>query len=210
MTLAEFKTYIYRRARTDATSYPAANNVVDLNSANRYYLSMVRDYTDNFLPTDWTTSDLSTGTATPVFDANFHELIPLRVSHQLCMDNDRKNAPALWQELQLLENQFKNFYGSRNYRICTITVASPGVITRKDHGLTSGDRVIFSTSGALPTGLTANTWYWVVSNNMTEDNFCVSATRNGTPINTSSTQSGTHWFSADKLKRITPVQENNR
>lgn len=210
MTLSEFKTYIYRRARTDATSYQAATNVVDLNLANRWALSLIRDYTDNFLPTDWTTSDLSTGTATPVFDANFHEIIPLRVSYQLSMDGDRKNATSLWQELQVMQEEFKKFYGSRNYRICTITIASPGVITRKNHGLQSGDRVIFSTSGALPTGLTANTWYWVVSNNMTEDDFCVSATKNGTPINTSSSQSGTHWFAADKLKRLTGAYEDNR
>lgn len=210
MTLADFKTYIYRRARTDATSYPAATNVVDLNLANRWALSLVRDYTDNFLPTDWTTSDLSTGTATPVFDANFHEIIPLRVSYQLTKDGDRNNANSLWEELQLMQEEFKKFYGSRNYRICTITIASPGVITRKTHGLQTGDRIILSTSGALPTGLTANTWYWVVSNNMTEDDFCVSATRNGTPINTSSTQSGTHWFSADKLKRLTGAYEDNR
>lgn len=210
MTLSEFKTYIYRRARTDATSYPAANNVVDLNLANRWALSLIRDYTDNFLPTDWTISDLSTGTATPVFDADFHEIIPLRVSYQLSMDGDRKNATSLWQELQVLQEEFKKFYGSRNYRICTITIASPGVVTRKNHNLQSGDRVIFSTSGALPTGLTANTWYWVVSDNMTEDDFCVSATKNGTPINTSSSQTGTHWFAADKLKRLSGAYENNR
>lgn len=210
MTLSEFKTYIYRRARTDAASYPAANNVVDLNLAYRWALSLIRDYTDNFLITDWTTSDLSTGTATPIFDANFHEIIPLRVSYQLCMDGDRKNATSLWQELQVLQAEFTKFYGSRNYRICTITIASPGVITRKEHGLQAGDRVIFSTSGTLPTGLTANVWYWVVSDNMTQDDFCVSSTRNGTPIDTSSSQSGTHWFAVDRLKRLTPNVENNR
>lgn len=210
MNLAEFKTYIYKRAREDANSYPAANNVVDLNNANRWALSLIRDYTDNFLPTDWTTSDLSTGAATPVFDSNFHEIIPLRVSYQLCKDADRANANSLFQELQIMENQLKLYYGSKNYRICTITIASPGVITRKNHGLLQGDRVIFSTSGTLPTGLTANVWYWVVSDNMTQDNFCVASTRDGVPINTSSSQTGTHWFSADKLKRLTPSYESNR
>lgn len=210
MTLAEFKTYIYRRATTNSTDYPAANTVVDLNAANRYYLSCIQDTTDNFLSTDWTTSDLSTGTATPVFDARFHELIPLRVSYQLSNDADKPRARNMFTELLQLENQFRLFYGARNFRICTITIASPGVITRKNHGIKSGDRVIFSTSGSLPTGLTANTWYWVVSNNMTVDDFCVSATKGGTPINTSSSQSGTHWFASDTIKGISASIENNR
>lgn len=210
MTLSEFKTYIYRRTSTNSTDYPAANTVVDLNAANRYYLSIIQDQTDNFLSTDWTTSDLSTGTATPVFDARFHELIPLRVSYQLSNDSDKSRAKNMFTELMQLENSFKLFYGSRNYRICTITIASPGVITRKNHSLQSGDRVIFSTSGALPTGLTANTWYWVVSDNMTDDNFCVSATRGGTPVNTSSSQSGTHWFAVDKQLGMKTSYQNNR
>lgn len=210
MTLSEFKTYIYRRASTNSTDYPAANTVVDLNAANRYYLSLIQDVTDNFLSTDWTTSDLSTGTATPIFDARFHELVPLRVSFQLSNDADKPRARNMFVELQQLENQFRLFYGSRNYRICTITIASPGVISRKNHGLQSGDRVIFSTSGSLPTGLTANTWYWVVSDNMTNDDFCLSSTKNGTPINTSSSQSGTHWFAVDKPQRMQGGYQNNR
>lgn len=210
MTLSEFKTYIYRRASTNSTDYPAANTVVDINAANRFYLSLIRDNTDNFLPTDWTTSDLSTGTATPVFDSNFHELIPLRVSYQLSNDADKVRARNMFAELMQLESSFKLFYASRNYRICTITIASPGVITRKNHGFRNGDRVIFSTSGSLPTGLTANTWYYVVSNNLTEDDFSVSSTKNGTPINTSSSQSGTHWVAGDRNKGFRTEVINDR
>jgi microcystin-dependent protein len=73
---------------------------------------------------------------------------------------------------------------------CTISIASPGVITKTAHGLVVGERIYFTTTGALPTGLAANTMYYVVSS--ATDTFTVSATSGGTAINTSGSQSGTH------------------
>lgn len=74
----------------------------------------------------------------------------------------------------------------------TVTIASPAVFTLTAHGLVAGDAVYFTTTGALPTGLTANTLYYVISAGLTSDNFQVSATRGGAAVNTSGTQSGTH------------------
>lgn len=73
----------------------------------------------------------------------------------------------------------------------TVTIASPGVFTLNSHGLSVGDVVAFATTGALPTGLTANTLYFVktVPNANT---FTVSATPEGSVINTTGSQSGTH------------------
>jgi hypothetical protein len=73
---------------------------------------------------------------------------------------------------------------------CTISNASPAVITKTAHGLENGMAVTFSTTGALPTGLTAGTIYYVI--NKTDDTFNVSATSGGSAINTSSAGSGTH------------------
>ncbi len=73
----------------------------------------------------------------------------------------------------------------------TITIASPGVITKIAHGLTIGRKIIFSTTGALPTGLTAGTEYYVKAV-PDADTFTVSATPTGTAIATTGTQSGTH------------------
>lgn len=73
----------------------------------------------------------------------------------------------------------------------TITVASPGVVTWTAHGLAVNTPVVFTTTGALPTGLTAGTTYYVKTV-LSADTFTVSATAGGTVINTSSTQSGTH------------------
>ena len=74
----------------------------------------------------------------------------------------------------------------------TVTIASPGVFTLTAHGFTVGSVVYFSTTGALPTGLTAGTTYYVVSAGLTADAFEVSTTIGGTAVNTSGTQSGTH------------------
>jgi microcystin-dependent protein len=85
----------------------------------------------------------------------------------------------------------------------TVTIASPGVVTLTSHGLAEGDAVYFTTTGALPTGLTANTTYYVKYVNA--NTFQLASTRTatassgaaasfttGTAINTSGTQSGTH------------------
>jgi microcystin-dependent protein len=73
----------------------------------------------------------------------------------------------------------------------TVTIASPGVFTLTAHGLVLGDQVYLTTTGALPTGLSANTIYYVVST-PTANTFTLSATRGGSAINTSGSQSGTH------------------
>jgi hypothetical protein len=78
----------------------------------------------------------------------------------------------------------------------TITIASPGVVTWTAHGLTDGAKVAFSTTGALPTGLTAATTYYVV--NSAANTFQVAATLGGAAINTSGTQSGVHTSGAAK------------
>lgn len=72
----------------------------------------------------------------------------------------------------------------------TITIASPGVVTLNAHGLSNGDRIRLATTGALPTGLSANTDYFVL--NAATNTFQLSATQGGTAINTTGTQSGTH------------------
>jgi len=74
----------------------------------------------------------------------------------------------------------------------TVTIASPAVFSYTAHGLAAGDKVIFSTTGALPTGLTAGTTYFVISSGLTANAFEVSTTDGGSAVNTSGTQSGTH------------------
>lgn len=83
----------------------------------------------------------------------------------------------------------------------TVTIASPGVITCTAHGLTVGRRVGFTTTGALPTGITASTIYYVQSV-PTADTLTLSATSGGAVINTSGSQSGTHTLIKDPTPKF--------
>jgi hypothetical protein len=78
----------------------------------------------------------------------------------------------------------------------TMTIASPAVVTwgvaGKGHGLVAGSPFKFSTTGALPTGVTAGTQYYVISTGLTETTFQFSASNGGSAVNSSGSQSGTH------------------
>lgn len=74
----------------------------------------------------------------------------------------------------------------------TITIASPAVVSWTGHGLVAGQSLSFSTSGALPTGITAGTQYFVIAAGLGANSFEISATKGGAAINTSGSQSGTH------------------
>lgn len=82
----------------------------------------------------------------------------------------------------------------------TMTIASPCVVSFTGHGLTLNDIVKFSTTIALPTGITAGTPYYVISAGLTADAFQISASQGGSGVNTSGTQSGVHT-----LIKITPT-----
>ena len=106
----------------------------------------------------------------------------------------------------------------------TITIAAPGVVTLTAHGLATGDSLYLTTTGALPTGLTANTRYWVVK--VDADTFSLATTLAnalaGTKITTSGSQSGVHTavqnsygvgdgsttFNLPNLKGVVPVGKN--
>jgi len=75
---------------------------------------------------------------------------------------------------------------------CTMTIASPAVVSETGHGYAAGDKILFRTTGALPTGVTAGTVYFVIAAGLGADDFQFSATSGGSAINTSGTQSGTH------------------
>ena len=73
----------------------------------------------------------------------------------------------------------------------TITIAAPGTVTVA-YNITDLTPITFQTTGALPTGLTPGTIYYVRG---TSSAFNVSATPTGALITTSGTQSGVHSIS---------------
>lgn len=74
--------------------------------------------------------------------------------------------------------------------LTSISQASPAVFTKAAHGLSNGDTLVLSTSGALPSPLAAGTVYYVI--NKADDTFQVSTTSGGSAINTTDAGSGTH------------------
>jgi hypothetical protein len=82
-------------------------------------------------------------------------------------------------------------YVSGSAATCTISVASPAVITRNSHGFTAGTVIKFTTTGSLPTGITDLTRYFVISTGLGLNSFQISAEPGGTAVVTTGTQSGT-------------------
>ena len=71
------------------------------------------------------------------------------------------------------------------YTNCTISNANPAVVTYNTHGKAAGDRVRFDAgSGVLPSGVTAGTFYYVLSSGLTANAFQFSATDGGGAIDT--------------------------
>ena len=67
---------------------------------------------------------------------------------------------------------------------CTISVASPAVVTLTAHGLIANQGVVFGGSGTLPTGITAGPTYYVSATGLATDTFQISATIGGLSVDT--------------------------
>ncbi len=74
----------------------------------------------------------------------------------------------------------------------TLPIGTPLIIPKPDHGLDIGDRVRFTTTGTLPTGITVGTDYYILAAGFTVDAFKISTTPIGAPIATSGAQDGVH------------------
>lgn len=101
------------------------------------------------------------------------------------------------------------FYATNYYSTATVTItnATPGVVTHTAHGLQTGNRLQLTTTGTLPTGLTASTTYWVIK--IGADSYWLATTlanaAAGTKIATSSAGSGVHTAVACQIT-VGPVK----
>lgn len=73
----------------------------------------------------------------------------------------------------------------------SITINSPAVVGHSGHVLPEGEPVFLTTTGALPTGLSPSTTYYVKTP-VAGSSYNLSLTPGGAAINTSGTQSGIH------------------
>lgn len=77
---------------------------------------------------------------------------------------------------------------------CTVSVASPAVVTMNGHGLVAGNSFKFvapASPGTLPAGIDNTTTYYVLSDGLTANTFRFSATLNGTPVDVTLAGTGT-------------------
>jgi hypothetical protein len=78
---------------------------------------------------------------------------------------------------------------------CTISSATPAVITKSDHRMQSGAIITFSSTGTLPSGISAGEEYFVMAAGLTNNTFQITATFGSTTaVNTTSVGSGTHSY----------------
>lgn len=98
-------------------------------------------------------------------------------------------------EISVRSRHYRNVTGlvklSARSATVTMTQASPCVVTDTGHKYAEGQSIILTTTGALLTGLTAGATVYVKSP-VAGVSYNLSATRGGTAINTTGTQSGTH------------------
>lgn len=91
---------------------------------------------------------------------------------------------------------YANLFNELCYSVgtCTITNATPAVVTLNGHGFQTGDQLYLTSTGTLPTGLSPNTLYYAVR--VDANSFNLSTTRAnayaGTKIATSGAGSGVH------------------
>lgn len=83
----------------------------------------------------------------------------------------------------------------------TVTIATPAVVTwTGTNDLPNGTPVTLTTTGALPTGLSTGTTYYVVNAGVDGTHTCrLSATFGGADIDTSGSQSGTHTMQSPTI-----------
>lgn len=86
----------------------------------------------------------------------------------------------------------------------TTPIASPGIVNWTGHGLATDTKVVFSTSGALPTGITEGTTYY--KKDVDANSFKISLTPGGADINFTGSTSGNHiCTTGNRLTRSTSL-----
>ena len=75
-----------------------------------------------------------------------------------------------------------------------ISIGSPAIVTASNNGFVNGQRIRFTTTGALPTGISLNTTYYasIIDTNTFYICASLSDVTNNIFINTTGTQSGSH------------------
>jgi hypothetical protein len=167
------------------------------------------------------TSDTSWAITTPTFigDTTFSTSgnYPSHVEFfedRLIFARTNNNPSTFWGSKT---SQYENFNLRNSYSAAAATmtpIASPGVVNWPSHGMSANNTVMFTTTGALPTGLTAGVAYYIMAVGLTANSFQLSLTAGAVAINFTGATSGTHTVYAtpalatDGWQKRPRVQQN--
>lgn len=210
MDLAFAKRLVFKGTKTNANSWGTtyADMADSFNSWQSFVDAIIRPFNSEYVSTEFSGSDISTGTIVFKFNKKFHEIVPLGTQLDYLGENVLKSQNSKAVKFRLIQSEMTRWYAARRFRVATVTIAAPGIWTLDNHGFLTNDRVILETSGAVPTGLTADTvWYYVIP--VTAHTFKLALTRDGTAITTSGSQSGTHFVGSEKRPRLSVNPEES-
>ena len=84
--------------------------------------------------------------------------------------------------------------------VCTFLTGEGTLVqTGVPHGQQPGYAVRFETSGTLPAGLSVGDTYYILDDGFTATTFRISSSKNGQPLETTTSGTGSHFFEATKL-----------
>ncbi len=208
LTMADFGTVGYITFEPDSTNEESATFTgITVNANGTYTLTGVKTVLAKspFTQTSGLVRTHSGGTKVVITDtAAWWNQIPFKDNNETITGSWTFNTSpvalsATPASTAALGNVKLSQAASKSLSTATITIATPAVVTNTAHGLIAADSFQFTTTGALPTGMSASTTYYVIAAGLTANTFQFSLTVGGAAINTSGTQSGVHT-----LFRLTP------
>lgn len=116
------------------------------------------------------------------------------IAHETTQGNFYGRSGTLWHQATT-PNKFGvltiNTQSPTAGTTVTISIAAPAVVGWTGHGLSVGQPISFTTTGALPTGIVSSRIYYV-SSVVDADNFQIAVLKGGSSLTTTGSQSGTH------------------
>ncbi len=122
------------------------------------------------------------------------------LAYAWCWEFPGGTAPTL-STGKLVFDQLNYMVNTSATSTVTVTIAAPGVMTWTGHGLVSGQKIQLTTTGALPTGLSTATTYWITVIDANTFNLSTSLAnaQAATFITTTGSQSGVHTATAASI-----------
>lgn len=98
-------------------------------------------------------------------------------------------------------NSVYDIFGWLDSATTTVTIASPAVLSWTGNGFRANAEFSCTTTGTFPTGMSANTPYYVITTGLGANSFEFAASVGGSAINTTGSQSGTMTCSTIRASR---------